>query len=182
MSSSAPLSTNFFQAEFLRLMQSYSEALFGLAVLDRDLRYVVLNEGMATIDGKPVEQHIGRTVQEFDPSIAAVMEPIFRHAMEEGSALRDVETRWNGAAEDDDSACRYWLVSSYPLKSSDGITRGTGVVVRDITEQKQREIAQEERLKFEALLSALSAEFINMDVGGCPGCPGAQAGARFSRL
>ncbi|NJD90068.1 MAG: GAF domain-containing protein [Geobacter sp.] len=164
MSSPVTPPTNFFQAEFLRLMQNYSEALFGLAVLDRDLRYVVLNEGMAAIDGKPVEEHIGRTVQEFDPSIAAVMEPIFRHAMEEGSALRDVETRWNGAAEDDDTACRYWLVSSYPLKSSDGVALGTGVVVRDITEQKQREIAQDERLKFEALLSALSAEFINMDV------------------
>jgi formate hydrogenlyase transcriptional activator len=164
MNAAAAPQADFFRTEFFRLMQSYSEALFGLAVLDRELRYVVLNEGMAAIDGKPVEEHVGRTIQEVDPAIAAVMEPIFRHAIEEESSLRDVETRLNGAAEGDTEACRYWLVSIYPLKSADNETQGTGVVVRDITEQKQREIAQEERLKFEALLSALSAEFINMDV------------------
>jgi transcriptional regulator with GAF, ATPase, and Fis domain len=155
---------DFFQSEFFKLMQNYSETLFGLAVLDCDLRYVVLNEGLAAIDGKPVDQHLGRTIREVDPAFAVVMEPIFRHALAEGTALRDVETRLDGPATDDGEACRYWLVSSYPLTSADGETRGTGVIVRDITEQKLRELAQEERLKFEALLSALSAEFINMDV------------------
>ncbi len=164
MNPAAASQTTFFLAEFFRLMQGYSEELFGLAVLDCDLRYVVLNKGMAAIDGKPIEEHIGRTIHEVDPSVAAVLEPIFRHAIEEGTALRDVETRLSGAVGDDDEVCRYWLISSYPLVNADGVTLGAGVVVRDITEQKLREIAQDERLKFEALLSALSAEFINMDV------------------
>lgn len=162
--SSDAVQADFFQAEFFRLMQSYSETLFGLALLDLDLRYVALNEGMAVIDGTPIEQHACRAVHEVDPRIAAVIEPLARHAIEEGKALRDVETRLNGVAGEDDEACRYWLVSSYPLRNAANVIQGAGVVVRDITEQKLREIAQDERLKFEALLSALSAEFINMDV------------------
>ena len=158
-------SAEFFRTEFVRLMQVCSETPFGLAVLDRDLRFVVLNEGMAAIDGQTIGQHTGRTVHEVDPRIAAVIEPICRHAIEEGKTLKDVEARLNGGAEeDDDAAARYWLVSSYPLATADGAIQGAGVVVRDMTEQKLREMAQEERLKFEALLSALSAEFINMDV------------------
>lgn len=155
---------DFFQAEFDRYMQICSETPFGLAVFDRNLRYVVLNDGMAAIYGKPLSECIGKTMQEVEPLIAAVIEPISRHAIEEGMVLKDVEARLSGEFEDDDSSVRYWLVNSYPLQTDDGVTNGACLVIRDITEQKQREMAQEERLKFEALLSALSAEFINMDV------------------
>lgn len=155
---------DFFRSEFARFMQICSEAPFGLAVLDTDLRYVVLNEGMAAIDGRQMASHVGKTVCEVDPHIAAVIEPISRYAIEEGKSLKDVETRLSGELEDDDTLARYWLVSSYPLQTQDGELRGACLVIKDITEQKLREVAQEERLKFEALLSALSAEFINMDV------------------
>jgi transcriptional regulator with GAF, ATPase, and Fis domain len=157
-------SKDFFQMEFIRFMQICSETPFGLAILDRDLRYVVLNEGMASIDGKPIEQHIGKDLHEVDSRIASVIEPISRYAIEEGKTLKDVETRLSGEHEEDDALARYWLVSSYPLQDGDGEIRGACLVIRDITEQKLREMAQEERLKFEALLSSLSAEFINMDV------------------
>jgi transcriptional regulator with GAF, ATPase, and Fis domain len=154
----------FFQGEFARYMQICSETPFGLAVLDCDLRYIILNEGMAVFNGQPVEQHIGRTLKEVDPCIASVIEPISRYAIEERKSLKDVETRLSGPLEDDDAVARYWLVNSYPLQADDGEIQGACLVIRDITEQKLREKAQEERLKFEALLSALSAEFINMDV------------------
>jgi formate hydrogenlyase transcriptional activator len=154
----------FFQAEFARYMQICSEAPFGLAVLDCDLRHVILNEGIAALDGQPAEQHIGRTLHEVAPSIASVIEPISRYAIEERKSLKDVETRLSGEPEEDDVMARYWLVSSYPLQADDGTVHGACLVIKDVTEQKLREEAQEERLKFEALLSALSAEFINMDV------------------
>ena len=155
---------DFFQTEFVRFMQICSETPFGLAVLDRDLRYVVLNEGMAAIDRQPLERHVGRTIHEVDPRIASVIEPICRYAIDEGKALKDVEIRLSGEHEEDDALARFWLVDSYPLQAGDGGVQGVCLVIRDITEQKLREMAQEERLKFEALLSALSAEFINMDV------------------
>jgi len=155
---------DFFQTEFVRFMQICSETPFGLAVLDRDLRYAVLNEGMAALDGQPLHDHIPKELRAVDPHIAAVIEPIARYAIEEGKPLKDVETRLNGEQDENDLPARYWLVSSYPLQTGDGMIHGACLVIRDITEQKLREMAQEERLKFEALLSALSAEFINMDI------------------
>ncbi|MDD2737116.1 MAG: sigma 54-interacting transcriptional regulator [Desulfuromonadaceae bacterium] len=157
-------SADFFQSEFDRFMQICSEAPFGLAILDRDLRYVVLNEGMTAIDGRQISAHIGKTLYEVDLHIASVIEPISRYALDEGEALKDVETRVSGVNEEDDALASYWLVSSYPLQDTDGQIQGICLVIKDITAQKLREKAQEERLKFEALLSALSAEFINMDV------------------
>lgn len=157
-------SADFYQSEFARFMQICSETPFGLAILDRDLRYVVLNDGMAAIDGQQISHHVGKTLHEVDPHIASVVEPISRYAIEEGKALKDVETRLSGEHEEDDALARYWLVSSYPLQGADLEIHGACLAIRDITEVKLREMAQEERLKFEALLSALSAEFINMDV------------------
>ena len=155
---------DFFQTEFVRFMQICSETPFGLAILDRELRYVALNEGMAAIDGQSVGEHIGRTLHEVNPHIATVIEPISRYAIEEGKALKEVETCLSGENEEAEAVARYWLVNSYPLQTGDGETHGACLVIRDITEQKLREMSQDERLKFEALLSALSAEFINMDV------------------
>lgn len=156
--------TDFFQTEFVRFMQICSETPFGLAILDRELRYVVLNEGMAAIDGRQIWTHLGKTLREVDPHIASVVEPILRYAIEEGKSLKDVESRLSDGFEEDDACARYWLVSSYPLQTEDCAVHGACLVIKDITEQKLREVAQEERLKFEALLSSLSAEFINMDV------------------
>jgi transcriptional regulator with GAF, ATPase, and Fis domain len=155
---------DFFQAEFDRHMQICSETPCALAVLDRELRYVALNEAMAAMGEVPTEQHAGRTLQEVAPRIASVIEPICRHAIEEGTPLKHVEASLTEDPADDDATARYWLVSSYPLVTEDGVIQGAAVVIRDVSEQRLREKAQEERLKFEALLSALSAEFINMDV------------------
>ncbi|MDD2900230.1 MAG: sigma 54-interacting transcriptional regulator [Desulfuromonadaceae bacterium] len=154
---------DFFQAEYVKYMHICSEKPSCLALFDRNLRCVVLNEGMSEIDGIPTDQHVGRTLQEVNPRVASVIEPILRYAIDEGTALKNVETRLAGD-HDDDALAQYWFVNSYPLKGDNDVIHGACLVIRDVTEQKQREIAQEDRLKFEALLSALSAEFINMDV------------------
>lgn len=53
----------------------YRTAPVGLALLDRDLRFVRINEWLATINGKPVEAHVGRTLEEIIPEIAPQIIP-----------------------------------------------------------------------------------------------------------
>ena len=48
----------------------YRSAPVGLCVLDRDLRFVRINERLAAMNGLPAEAHIGRTVREIVPDIA----------------------------------------------------------------------------------------------------------------
>ena len=54
----------------LELDLLYRTAPVGLGLLDRELRYVRINDRLARINGKPVSAHIGRTVREVIPDLA----------------------------------------------------------------------------------------------------------------
>ena len=48
----------------------YRTVPLGLGLIDKDLRYVYVNEDLARINGKSVEEHYGKSVDEIIPSIA----------------------------------------------------------------------------------------------------------------
>lgn len=112
----------------------YRTTPIGLCLLDLDLRYVRVNERLAAIHGKPVEEHIGRSFGEVVPEVAKAQEQIYRQVIETGEAVLDIEVTtetaaWRGTA----------LVSHYPLKLEDGTVQGVSTVVQDITERKHAE-------------------------------------------
>ncbi|MFQ5974632.1 MAG: PAS domain-containing protein, partial [Alphaproteobacteria bacterium] len=122
--------------QLVELDHLYQTAPVGLCLMDRDLRFVRVNEKLAAINGKPVVEHIGRTLREVIPEIAQKVEPIYRRVMETGEPALDFEVQgttgnWNGTA----------LVSFHPLKSDDGTVQGVSTVVQDITERKRAEAA-----------------------------------------
>lgn len=141
----------------------FLKAPFGLFCLDSDMRYLRVNERMAEINGMPIKQHLGRTVAEVNPKIGLALEPIFQHTILEGKPLVNLQAEVSTGLSTESDQPGYLLISCYPTKS-DGKVQQIHAVVQDITEQKLKEAAQDERLKFEALLSALSAEFINMAI------------------
>jgi transcriptional regulator with GAF, ATPase, and Fis domain len=161
----------FFQEAFARLEQSCREVPYGLAVLDRGLRYVLVNEVLAAFNLLTVAHHLGHAMQSVEPALAQAVEPLLRHAMEEGKPLLDleVEVRRSAVPGPEASRVRHCLVSCYPLKDSREDVQGAGFVLRDMTEQKHKAAVQEERLKFEALLSDLSTTFINVPINEVDG-------------
>ena len=66
------------QSETLALLDSLLDtAPVGLAFLDRELRYVRINQRwLADINGVPVEETLGRTVREVLPELAPSLEPL----------------------------------------------------------------------------------------------------------
>ena len=56
--------------DLIELETLYRTAPVGLCLVDRDLRYVRINERLAAINGKPPGEHIGRTIREIIPEIA----------------------------------------------------------------------------------------------------------------
>ncbi len=54
------------------LRHAYGEAAIGLCYFDMDLRYMHINRWLAQLNGLPVEKHLGRTVTEVIPDVAAV--------------------------------------------------------------------------------------------------------------
>lgn len=157
-------SADYFRAEFGKLERLCQENPFGIFILDQNMRFVQVNERMAALNGKSVEQHLGKKIKAVNPDAALALEPIVRHAIDEGTPLMELEASVVRAETGEAPAASYWLVSCYPLKTDNGWLQGIGVVVRDITEKKLKDAMQDERLRFEALLSDLSAAFINVPV------------------
>ena len=151
-------------ADAINLGQIFQGVPIGLCLVDRDLRYLQVNGQMASINGKAVAEHPGKTLQEINPRVALALEPIFRNVIDEDKALVEMETEVPLASTVDTLAASYFLTSCYPLKGEGGRALGAFALVRDISGQKLRDAAQDELLRLEALLSDLSAAFINLPV------------------
>ncbi|HEY0096151.1 MAG TPA: ATP-binding protein, partial [Archangium sp.] len=110
----------------------------GVAFLDRELRYLRINETLAGIHGHPVEFHRGRRVREVVPGwVADIYEPLFHHILETGEPVSNHEFVSHG--RDSKGPARYWLGNYYPVRTEDGEVLGLGCVVVDITPQKEVE-------------------------------------------
>jgi len=147
-----------------KLTQLFQDAPFALAILDMSMRYVHVNECMATLNRLEPGAHLGITLREANAGVGSLVEPIVRHALEQGTALVDLESEITAEAGIPGTEHGFWRIGCYLLRGGEGSVEGAGVIIRDITEQKSRDAAQEERLKFESFLSEFSATFINVPV------------------
>ena len=125
----------------------YQTSPAGLAFIDRDLRFVRINQTLANINGFPVDAYIGRTLREMlSPPLADRLEPVLRRVVNEGEPAMNVEMEGETPAEPGN--VRYWLANYYPLKRRDGTVLGVNVVVQDITERKRTENALQQSHAF----------------------------------
>lgn len=114
-----------------QLRAIYAMAPLGMCLLDRELRYVIINDTMAAMNGLPAADHIGRTVREVVPDLAPSLEPAFRELLETGNPVIDVELRGETLAGP--GVTKTWLESWYPLRDRAGAITGVNVIARDIT-------------------------------------------------
>jgi PAS domain S-box-containing protein len=109
----------------------------GISLMDRELRFLRINETLAELHGKPLDFHLGKTVREVLPSrIADVCEPIFRRVIETGQPLSNHEF---SSQPRGNTPPRHWLGNYYPVRTESGEVVGLGCVVVDITKQKEVE-------------------------------------------
>lgn len=151
-----------FRDQLTELEHIYNTSPVGLCMMDTDLRFVRINKKMAVINGKPVSEHIGRHLNDVLPEIASEVEPIYRKVIESGEPKLNFEVGGTTPAQPDVE--RHWLVSYYPVRSTDGIMLGVGTVVLEITEQKR---AEKERAELERKLrQAQKIEALGVLAGG----------------
>ena len=71
----------------------YASAPVGLCFVDRDLRYVSINNALAELSGKSPDYFIGKTVREAVPELADVVEAHYRRVIETGQPVVDEEVQ-----------------------------------------------------------------------------------------
>lgn len=124
-------------AESLTLLETLqSTAPIGFGFVDREFRFVRVNETLAALNGRAAEWHLGRSVAEVVPELWPQIEPAYRQVLDSGEAV--VNQELEGPSPVANGEIGFWLVSFYPVRV-DAKVIGIGIVVVDITELKQAE-------------------------------------------
>ena len=108
-----------------------THAPVGIAFFDLELRYVTVNQALATINGATPEAHLGRTVAEVVPEMAPMLEPLLRGVLDTGEPFTNFDVTNRSLAHDVE---RHWLCTCFPLRGHDGAIRGVGALVIEITD------------------------------------------------
>jgi PAS domain S-box-containing protein len=123
-----------------QLQAVYDGAPVGLAFLDRNLRYVNLNQRLADLNGSPAEEHLGKTPAEMVPALFQKFEVFIRRALQ-GEAISGVEVTKPATKERGEQTL---LLSYQPVRDEVNEVIGVSVSVVDITERKAAEAALRE--------------------------------------
>jgi PAS domain S-box-containing protein len=110
-----------------------ASAPIGIAFLDRDLRYVRVNEALARMNKRPVEAYLGRTPREVLDELE-VIHPLLEHVLATGQAVNGVEFHHGQPGRDRSFAGNY-----YPV-TTDGEVVGVGAVIEETTAREREEL------------------------------------------
>ena len=91
-----------------------------VAIVDRDLHYVRVNDTMAAMNGRPAAAHAGLSIHDVIPDAAAELEPVLRRVIDSGEALVDVPV----TVEHPAGVQRRLTMSYYPVRDASGVVTG----------------------------------------------------------
>jgi len=114
-----------------QLQAIYDGAPVGLCFLDKNLRYISLNQRLAEMNGFTVEAHVGRTVSEMVPELFPIVEPYLHRALN-GEVIPKVEAP--RPANRAGHAARSILLSYQPVLDEARDVIGISLAVVDVTE------------------------------------------------
>ncbi|MFD9129274.1 SpoIIE family protein phosphatase [Kitasatospora sp. NPDC059571] len=142
-----------------------AQSPIGLAVLDADLRYIMVNPALARINGLPVEGHVGRSVHDALPMIdPAPIDAVMHEVLATGRPrLNHLTVGRTSADPDHDHA---WSVSYFRLEDRAGRILGLATSVIDVTEQHRsgaEAAAARRRLALIARASARIGSTLDLD-------------------
>lgn len=143
------------------LQQIYASTPVGLGFLDENLRYLRVNDALATFNGIAAEAHLGRHVRDVvSPQVADEVASLLTQVLATRKPITNIEFQAplrNGREE-----TRYVRASFYPTQL--GELKGIHGVVVDVTAEKK---AQEELTTVEAQLrQAVKMEAVGRLAGG----------------
>jgi serine phosphatase RsbU (regulator of sigma subunit)/PAS domain-containing protein len=129
----------------------FSAAPVGMALVDVDRRYILLNERLAALNQRPVDAHLGRTIIEVLGPQAAAADALVAQVVDSGEAVTDVEIV---------AGSRAFLASYAPVLVEERVLGAVAVVVdTTVRHRAQQEAARllERTRRLQAVTEQLSA-------------------------
>ncbi|MFC3531800.1 PAS domain S-box protein [Vogesella facilis] len=126
------------------LLALLETAPIGIAVLDRALRYLHINQLLADSNGHSIAHHIGRAPRDVLPDVGEQLEAIMRDVMASGQARRNFEA--SAEVPPGSGQYRLWNASYHPYLQ-DGAVAGIVAMVEDVTHARDtaRRLRQSEQ-------------------------------------
>ncbi len=136
------------------LIDSLLEASpLAICFLDREMRFIRINQVLAELHGLPAEQHLGKDFRELLPEYAAKTCLIIEQVLETGQPVLNVEI--SGEPHGKPGYFGYWLANYYPVKNEKEEIIGVGLIIADITAAKQTELAlTESEMRFRSVVES----------------------------
>jgi len=122
----------------------YRSAPVGLAHMDRDLRYVRVNERLAQMNGLSAREHLGRRLRDISREAAKAVEPLLKSVVESGLRMNHIETL---ARAPSSGVVRSYVLDLEPVKDASGLVQGVVVALHDVTNLKRAEATARARLE-----------------------------------
>jgi PAS domain S-box-containing protein len=138
-----------------------ANAPIGLAFVDRNRRFVRVNQIFADLTGMSVSRHLGRTLTDLLPGpVADGMNGAVQRVFSTEGPVRNLELTGEGGKPGRPWS---WLVSAYPVRTTPSQVRWAGIIVLDASERKRSEEAlrRSEKLAVTGRLAASIAHEIN---------------------
>lgn len=128
----------------------FSSPSFGVAVVDKQLRFLQINQTLADIHGIQAAEHLGKTYRQTLPHLASSIDPLL-HKVFRGSKKNAVSQFITTTDKPENK--RHWQLTIFPIEEPAEPINTAGILVTEITEIKQREQILHRRL---ALFEAVS--------------------------
>ncbi|MGD0738686.1 MAG: ATP-binding protein [Terracidiphilus sp.] len=138
-----------------------ANAPIGLAFVDRNCRFVRVNQIFADLTGVTVSRHLGRTLTDLLPTLVAEgVEDAVQHVFSSEEPVRNLELNGVGGKPHRPWT---WLISAYPVRTTPTQVRWVGVIALDASDRKRSEEAlrRSEKLAVTGRLAASIAHEIN---------------------
>src|SRR5207302_1539958 len=116
----------------------FQSSTMGVAICDRQLRYRAVNDPLAALTGIPAAAHLGKTIHAVLGSVAAKVQPALEHVFATGELLPNLELT---AELPSRGAIVHWNRSYFPIKNRAGQVRQVGVIVLELTKERELEAA-----------------------------------------
>ncbi|MEU0373535.1 SpoIIE family protein phosphatase [Streptomyces sp. NPDC006283] len=133
-----------------------NQSPIGVALLDPDLRYLLVNPALERIDGVPAEARIGRHIRDTLPfPDVDTIESALRQVLTTGTPLLDQYAVGRASADPDTEHA--WSLSLYRLEDPGGRVLGAATLAVDVTERHRAATEADRARRRLALIADASA-------------------------